>query len=264
MPQGAPYVPRAMGSSDGLNAVLVTGGGRGIGRAVSLAAAKQGWAVGLTYRADREAAENTVRHIESIGGRGVAIRADVRDANAVERAFTDTERKLRRIEAVVNNAGIVAPLRPLAEMTPDRLQRVIDVNVVGALLVAREAARRLSTERGGGGGVLVNVSSAASRLGSPGEYVDYAASKGAIDTLTLGLAKELGPQGVRVNAVRPGLIATDLHASSEAPDRAERLGANTPLGRPGEAAEVASAVVWLLGKEASYVTGALLDIAGGR
>lgn len=169
-----------------------------------------------------------------------------------------------RIDALVNNAGIVAASMPLADMDGTRLKRLFEVNVLGAYLCAREAARRMSTDRGGRGGAIVNVSSAAARLGSPNEYVDYAGSKGAVDTMTIGLAKELGPRGVRVNAVRPGLIETEIHASGGRPDRAAVLGAQSPLGRPGTAEEVAEAIVWLLGDEASYVTGALLDVAGGR
>jgi NAD(P)-dependent dehydrogenase (short-subunit alcohol dehydrogenase family) len=169
-----------------------------------------------------------------------------------------------RIDALVNNAGIVAPGMPLADMDIARLQRMFDVNVLGAYLCAREAARRMSKDRGGEGGVIVNLSSAAARLGAPNEYVDYAGSKGAVDTMTLGLAKELGPQGIRVNAIRPGLIDTEIHASGGRPDRAAVLGAQTPLGRPGSADEVAESIVWLLSDAASYVTGAVLDVAGGR
>jgi NAD(P)-dependent dehydrogenase (short-subunit alcohol dehydrogenase family) len=174
------------------------------------------------------------------------------------------EHAFGRIDALVNNAGIVAPSLPLADMDAARLKRMFDVNVYGAYLCAREAARRMSKDRGGHGGAIVNVSSAASRLGSPNEYVDYAGSKGAVDTMTIGLAKELGPQGIRVNAVRPGLIDTDIHASGGRPDRAAVLGAQTPLGRPGTADEVAEAIVWLLSDASSYVNGALLDVSAGR
>jgi NAD(P)-dependent dehydrogenase (short-subunit alcohol dehydrogenase family) len=178
--------------------------------------------------------------------------------------FDALESAYGRIDALVNNAGIVAPSMPLADMDAARLKRMFDVNVYGAYLCAREAARRMAKDRGGHGGAIVNVSSAASRLGSPNEYVDYAGSKGAVDTMTIGLAKELGPQGVRVNAVRPGLIDTDIHASGGRPDRAAVLGTQTPLGRPGTAEEVAEAIVWLLSDAASYVNGALLDVSAGR
>ena len=178
--------------------------------------------------------------------------------------FEATQAAFGALDGLVNNAGIVAPGLPLAEMSAARMRRVFDTNIVGAYLCAREAARRLSRSRGGRGGVIVNVSSAAARIGGANEYVDYAGSKGAIDTLTLGLSKELGPEGVRVNAVRPGLIDTEIHASGGKPDRAAIMGATTPLGREGTAEEVAEAIVWLLSDAASYVTGALLDVAAGR
>ncbi len=192
------------------------------------------------------------------------IRGDVASEADVIAMFDTLQQKFGRLDALVNNAGIVAPSSQLADMDLARLKRMFDVNVLGAYLCAREAARRMSTTRGGAGGVIVNISSAAARLGSPNEYVDYASSKGAVDTMTIGLAKELGPQGVRVNAVRPGLIDTDIHASGGKPDRAAQLGATTPLGRPGNADEVAESIVWLLSDAASYVTGALLDVTGGR
>lgn len=198
------------------------------------------------------------------GGRACIVAGDVSDEADVVAMFDCVGASLGRLDALVNNAGIVAPSLPLAEMPVERLKRVFDINVLGAYLCAREAARRLSTDRGGRGGAIVNVSSIAARLGSPNEYVDYAGSKGAIDTLTVGLAKELGPHGVRVNAVRPGLIETDIHASGGQPGRAARLGAQTPIGRAGEAREVAEAIVWLLSDAASYTTGALLDVGGGR
>lgn len=244
--------------------LLITGGSRGIGHATALLATRQGWSVGVNYRANEAAAQATVAAIEQVGGRGVAIQGDVSQEADVIRMFARTEQALGSIVGVVNNAGGVAPAMDLADMSAERLRRMFAVNVYGAFLVAREAARRLSTARGGRGGVLVNLSSAAARFGSPHEYVDYASSKGALDTLTLGLAKELGAEGVRVNAVRPGFIETDLHADSGQPDRAQRLGRNVPLGRPGTAEEVAETIVWLLSDAASYVTGALLDCTGGR
>jgi NAD(P)-dependent dehydrogenase (short-subunit alcohol dehydrogenase family) len=198
------------------------------------------------------------------GGIACAIKGDVAVEEDVLRMFDAAEAAIGRLNGIVINAGIVAPALKLADMEASRLRKMFEVNVLGAYLCARESARRLSQDRGGGGGSIVLVSSAASRLGSPFEYVDYAGSKAAIDTLTIGLAKELGPQGVRVNAVRPGLIETDIHASGGQPDRAERLGATTPLGRAGLPSEVAEAIVWLLSDQASYTTGALLDVAGGR
>ncbi len=244
--------------------MVVTGAGRGIGRAVAELAGQRGWAVAVNYRRNTEAAEQVVARVRATGGRAVAIRADVSREADVVRLFDEANRELGPITAVVNNAGIVAPLAPLVDVEVERLHRLLEVNVVGAFLVARETARRLSTSRGGGGGVLVNISSIAARLGSPGEYVDYAATKAAIDTLTLGLGRELGREGVRVNAVRPGLIETDIHADSGAPDRAQRLGRQTPIGRPGTPAEVANAVLWLLSEEASYVTASIIDVSGGR
>jgi NAD(P)-dependent dehydrogenase (short-subunit alcohol dehydrogenase family) len=202
--------------------------------------------------------------VQAAGGRAATLRGDVAVEADIVRIFDAAEGQLGRLDGVVINAGIVAPASPLADMTLDRLRRMFDVNVLGAYLCARESARRLPRDRGGGGGSIVLISSAATRLGSPFEYVDYAGSKAALDTLTIGLAKELGLQGVRVNAVRPGLIETDIHASGGQPDRAQRLGATTPIGRAGHAEEVAEAIVWLLSDAASYVTGAILDVAGGR
>lgn len=244
--------------------VLITGASRGIGRAVAIMLAQQGAAIGLNYVRDVAAAEQTAADIERAGGRATPLQGDVADESAVLAMFDTLEAAFGSIDGLVNNAGIVAPPLPLAQMDVSRLRRMFDVNVLGAYLCAREAARRMSIDRGGRGGAIVNVSSAASRLGSPNEYVDYAGSKGAVDTMTIGLAKELGPRGIRVNAVRPGLIETDIHASGGQPQRAAVLGAQTPLGRPGTAEEVAQAIVWLLSDAASYVQGALLDVSGGR
>ncbi|CAJ2876396.1 glucose-1-dehydrogenase [Burkholderia pseudomallei] len=244
--------------------VLITGASRGIGRASALFAAARGWSVGINYARDAAAAEATADAVRAAGAQACVVRGDVAHEADVIHMFDAVQSAFGRLDALVNNAGIVAPSLPLADMDIARLKRVFDTNVLGAYLCAREAARRLSTDRGGGGGAIVNVSSIAARLGSPNEYVDYAGSKGAVDTLTLGLAKELGPHGVRVNAVRPGLIATEIHASGGQPGRAERLGAQTPLGRAGDADEVAETIVWLLSDAASYVTGALLDVGGGR
>ena len=245
-------------------AILITGASRGIGRATARLAGARGWRVGVNFADNTEAAARTVAEVEAAGGRAIAIRGDVSLEADVVAMFDATRDAFGAFDGLVNNAGIVAPALPLAEMGAARLKRIFAVNVYGAYLCAREAARRLSRSRGGRGGVIVNVSSAAARLGSPFEYVDYAGSKGAIDTMTIGLSKELGPDGVRVNAVRPGLIDTEIHASGGRPDRAATLGAGTPLGRAGTADEVAEAIVWLLSDAASYVNGAVLDVAGGR
>ena len=244
--------------------ILITGGGRGIGRATAILAAARGWSVAVNFRHDEDAAGQTVDAVEAEGGRAVALQGDISNENDVIALFDAAEAAFGSLDGVVNNAGIVAPASTLADMGAARLERMFKVNVYGAYLCAREAARRLAAKAGETGGSIVNVSSAAARLGSPNEYVDYAGSKAAIDTLTIGLAKELGPRGVRVNAVRPGLIETDIHASGGQPGRAERLGATTPLGRSGQPSEVAEAIVWLLSDASSYVTGALLDVAAGR
>jgi NAD(P)-dependent dehydrogenase (short-subunit alcohol dehydrogenase family) len=244
--------------------VLITGGSRGIGRAAVLLCAARGWSIGVNYATNRSAADETVARAQAAGGQAIAIQGDVCEEADVIALFDATVRAFGPIDGFVNNAGVVAPGSALADMDIARMKRVFDTNVLGAYLCAREAARRMSTKRGGRGGSIVNVSSAAARLGSPNEYVDYAGSKGAIDTLTIGLAKELGPEGVRVNAVRPGLIDTEIHASGGKPDRAAQLGSLAPLGRPGTANEVAESIVWLLSDASAYVTGALLDVAGGR
>ena len=244
--------------------ILITGASRGIGRAAALLAGRRGWSVGVTYRDDEASAAAVVEAIERTGGRAVALRGDVAVEADVLAMFEGAVRALGDLDGVVVNAGIVAPSARLVDMSVERMRRVFEVNILGAYVCAREAARRLSRSRGGRGGSIVLVSSAAARLGSPDLYVDYAGSKGAIDTLTLGLSKELGPEGVRVNAVRPGLIETDIHASGGEPDRAWTLGATAPLGRPGRPEEIAEAIVWLLSDAASYTTGALLDVAGGR
>jgi NAD(P)-dependent dehydrogenase (short-subunit alcohol dehydrogenase family) len=247
-----------------MKAILVTGGTRGIGRATAVLCARKGWSVALNYVSNQSSAEQAAREVRAAGGQAITLQGDVAAEADVISMFSEAESRLGRLDGVVINAGIVAPSLPLADMDSARLKRIFEVNVYGAYLCARESARRLSKSRGGGGGAIVLVSSAASRLGSPFEYIDYAGSKAAIDTLTIGLAKELAQQGVRVNAVRPGLIETDIHASGGQPDRARRIGATTPMGRAGRPEEVAEAIVWLLGDAASYTTGAILDVAGGR
>ena len=243
--------------------ILITGASRGIGRAAALMAGARGWSVGVNYRDRRDAADEVVVAVEKAGGRAIALQADVTQADDVARIFDRAEAAFGGLDAVVANAGIVAPAMALAQTTPDRLERMVRVNLLGALLVAREAARRLPREDGVTTSLTL-MSSAAARLGSPGEFVDYAASKGAIDTLTLGLAKELGPRNVRVNAIRPGLIETEMQADSGIPDRATRLAGNIPMGRPGSADEVAEAIIWLASDAARYVSGAILDVSGGR
>jgi NAD(P)-dependent dehydrogenase (short-subunit alcohol dehydrogenase family) len=244
--------------------ILVTGGSRGIGRAVCLIAAKRGWSLGVNYRQDKAAADAVVAQANRAGAKAIAIPGDVASESDVVRMFETATQALGLLDGVVVNAGVVAPTARLVDMSVERMRRVFEVNVLGAYVTAREAARRMMKSQGGKGGSIVLISSAAARLGSPDLYVDYAGSKGAIDTLTLGLSKELGREGVRVNAIRPGLIETDIHASGGEPDRAHRLGATAPMGRPGTADEIAEGVIWLLSDAASYTTGAILDIAGGR
>jgi NAD(P)-dependent dehydrogenase (short-subunit alcohol dehydrogenase family) len=244
--------------------VLITGGSRGIGRAAAVLCGARGWSVGVNYASNREAADRTVADTIKAGGRAIAVQGDVAREADVIAMFDATAKAFGRLDGLVNNAGIVAPLSPLVDISLDRMKRVFDTNMLGAYLCAREAARRLSRSRGGSGGAIVNVSSVAARLGAPQEYIDYAGSKAALEAMTVGLSKELGPEGVRVNAVRPGLIETEIHGTSGKPDRATRLGATTPLGRAGTAEEVGEAIVWLLSDAASYVNGAILDVTAGR
>ncbi|MEI4481719.1 MULTISPECIES: SDR family oxidoreductase [unclassified Phyllobacterium] len=243
--------------------ILITGGSRGIGRSAAILAGQKGWSVGVNYASNKAAADEVVEAVIAAGGKALAIQGDVAVEADVISMFEQTK-QLGRLDGVVVNAGIVAPASKLMDMDSDRMRRVFDVNVFGAYLCAREAIRYLAPSRGGNGGSIVLLSSAAARIGGPFEYVDYAGSKGAMDSLTLGLAKEAGSENIRVNAVRPGLIETDLHASGGQPDRAQRLGATAPLGRAGTAEEVGESIVWLLSDASSYVTGALLDVTGGR
>jgi len=244
--------------------LLVTGGSRGIGAATARLAAGKGYAVAVNYTAQAEAADEVVRDIHAAGGEAIAVQADVAQEEQVLAMFEQVDAKLGRLTALVNNAGVVDATARVDEMSLARLKRMFDINVIGSFLCAREAIRRMSTRHGGGGGAIVNVSSAASRLGSPGQYVDYAAAKGAIDAFTLGLAKEVAAEGIRVNAVRPGLIETDIHASGGIPDRVKQLAHQVPMQRGGSAEEVAQAIIWLLSPEASYTTMSLVDVSGGR
>jgi NAD(P)-dependent dehydrogenase (short-subunit alcohol dehydrogenase family) len=244
--------------------LLVTGGSRGIGAATALLAAQRGYAVAVNYTANSLAADEIVRQIRAQGGNAMAVQADVGIEAQVMAMFQKIDAKLGRLTALVNNAGVVDVAARVDEMSVARLKRMFDINVVGSFVCAREAVKRMSTRHGGSGGVIVNVSSAAARLGGSGQYVDYAASKGAIDTLTIGLAKEVALEGIRVNAVRPGIIETDIHASGGQPDRARQMAPLVPMQRAGSAEEVAQAIVWLLSDESSYTTGTLLDVTGGR
>ncbi len=244
--------------------MLVTGGSGGIGAETARLAAERGYAVALAYFENGARADAVVAALRTTGARAVAVQADVRRDADVVRLFETAARELGPITALVNAAGLAQGQARLVDMDAARIERVFATNVTGALLCSREAVRRMSTQRGGAGGVIVNVSSAAARLGSPGEYVDYAAAKGAIDTFTLGLAREVAGEKIRVNAVRPGIIDTEFHARAGDPERAERLGGTLPLGRAGTAREVARAILWLASDEASYCTGTLLDVAGGR
>jgi NAD(P)-dependent dehydrogenase (short-subunit alcohol dehydrogenase family) len=248
---------------NGSNVAIVTGGSRGIGRAVSLLLAERGYAICLSYVSDSAAAQAVVDAITAKGGKALAVRSDV-GVEADVLALFQAADGLGRLAALVNNAGVVDMKSDVADMSAARLQRMMNTNVVGSFLCAREAVLRMSTKRGGAGGAIVNLSSVAARLGGPGQFVDYAASKGAIDTLTIGLAREVAGEGIRVNAVAPGIIATDIHASGGEPDRVERLGPGVPMGRAGTAEEVAAPIAWLISEEASYTTGAILDIGGGR
>lgn len=244
--------------------LLVTGAGRGIGAATALLAAARGYAVCVNYLNNQAAAESVVAAITQAGGRAIAVAADVAQEAEVLRMFGIVDQTFGRLTALVNNAGILARQMRLEHMDAARLNHVFATNITGSFLCAREAVRRMSSRHGGAGGAIVNLSSMAARLGAPGEYIDYAASKGAIDAMTVGLAREVAAEGIRVNAVRPGVIHTEIHASGGEPDRIERVKGSVPMQRGGQAIEVAQAILWLLSEEASYTTGSFIDVAGGR
>ena len=244
--------------------LLVTGGSRGIGAATSLLAAEKGWAVAVNYTANPKAAEDVVAQIKQKGGEAMSVQADVANEEQVLAMFEKIRNTLGPLQGLVNNAGVVDVSARLDQMSMARWRRMFDINVLGSMLCAREAIRQMSTLHGGQGGSIVNLSSAAARLGAPGQYLDYAAAKGAIDSFTLGLSKEVAAEGIRVNAIRPGLIDTEIHASGGLPNRVKDLEHLVPAKRGGTAMEVAQAIVWLLSDEASYTTMSFLDVSGGR
>jgi len=243
---------------------LITGSSRGIGAATALRMASDGYAICVNFFRNKKHAEDVVAKITALGSRAIAVQADVSTEADVKLLFNAIDSKLGRIDVLVNNAGILLPQMRIESMTAERINRILTTNVTGYFLCSREAIRRMSTKHGGPGGVIVNVSSAAARIGSGGEYVDYAASKGAIDTFTLGLATEIAAEGIRVNGVRPGFIYTDIHADGGEPDRVDRIKHQLPLQRGGRAEEVAAAIAWLVSDESSYTTGAFIEVSGGR
>ncbi|WP_312928462.1 SDR family oxidoreductase [Stutzerimonas nitrititolerans] len=244
--------------------MLITGASRGIGAATARLAAAEGYALCLNFHHRADAAQQLLEELKSTGTQAIAVAADVADETQVARLFAAIDEQFGRLDVLVNNAGMLERQMRLDEMDAARLMRVFAVNVTGSFLCAREAVKRMSTRYGGQGGSIVNVSSIAAKLGAPNEYIDYAAAKGAIDSMTLGLAKEVAAEDIRVNAVRPGVIRTEIHASGGEPGRVERVKASVPMGRGGEAEEVAEAILWLAGEKASYTSGALLDVSGGR
>jgi NAD(P)-dependent dehydrogenase (short-subunit alcohol dehydrogenase family) len=244
--------------------LVITGGSRGIGAATAKLAAARGWRVCVSYERNAGAAEAVVQEIRTAGGEAIAVRADVRREQDVTALFDAAQEAFGPVTGLVNNAGVTGPIGAFADTAPEIIREVVEINVIGAMLAAREAARRMSTARGGKGGAIVNISSGAASLGSPGEFVHYAASKAAIDTLTLGLAREVAREGIRVNAVAPGLVMTDLHAAAGEPGRPERLAPTIPMGRAATLEEIAEPILFLLSPAASYITGAVLRVAGGR
>ncbi len=244
--------------------MLITGASRGIGAATARLAAQQGYALCLNYHQRADAANAVLEQVRGLGVTAIAVKADVADEAQVLHMFDVIDREFGRLDVLVNNAGMLEQQMRLEQMDAARWSRVLGANVIGSFLCAREAIKRMSTRHGGQGGAIVNLSSVAARLGAPGEYIDYAAAKGAIDSMTLGLAKEVASEGIRVNAVRPGVIHTEIHAAGGEPDRVERVKASVPMGRGGQAEEIAEAILWLASEQASYTSGALLDVAGGR
>jgi NAD(P)-dependent dehydrogenase (short-subunit alcohol dehydrogenase family) len=246
------------------NTILITGGSRGIGAATALMAAERGYDIVVNYVTDKDAAQKVVDTIKAKGRKAIAIQADVSSEEQVIRMFEETDKKLGGLTALVNNAGVLSKQMRVDEMDAARLKRIFDINILGSFLCAREAVKRMSTKNGGAGGCIVNVSSNAARTGSPGEYVDYAASKGAIDSMTLGLSKEVAEEGIRVNCVRPGFIYTDIHSSGGEPGRVDRIKATVPMKRGGRPEEVATAILWLVSGESSFCTGTFIDVTGGK
>ena len=244
--------------------LLVTGGGRGIGAATAVLAAQRGYAVAVNYATNSLAADEVVRQIRAAGGTAITVQGDVADETQVLAMFEKIDARLGRLTALVNNAGVVDATQRVDEQSLVRWRRMFEINVYGTMLCAREAVRRMSTRHGGTGGAIVNLSSVAATLGAAGQYVDYAAAKGAVDVFTVGLAREVAAEGVRVNAVRPGVIDTEIHASGGQPGRAQRLAPQIPMQRPGTAQEIANGILWLLSDEAGYATGSILDLTGGR
>jgi len=247
-----------------MSVVVITGSSRGIGAATAILAAKNGYSVVINYKANKAAASDVADRISSSGGRAIAVAGDIGKEADVIRLFDTTIAEFGRIDSLVNNAGILEQHMTVENMTAERISRVLNTNILGSFLCAREAIRHMSTENGGAGGSIVNVSSIAAKLGSANEYVDYAASKGAIDTFTIGLATEVAGKGIRVNAVRPGIIYTEIHASGGEPERVDRVKHGVPMKRGGTAEEVAQSILWLMSDNASYTTGALIDVSGGR
>jgi NAD(P)-dependent dehydrogenase (short-subunit alcohol dehydrogenase family) len=250
--------------SDNSPVLLVTGGSRGIGAAICIGAARRGWRVVVNYASNRQAADQVVEAVRAVGSDAVAVAGDVGSVAGIEAIFEATDRHFGRLDGLVNNAGIVDVVQRLDQMSPERLDRMFRINITGSVLCAKEAVLRMSTLHGGKGGSIVNISSMAAIYGGPGQYVDYAASKGAIDTFTIGLAREVVTEGIRVNCVRPGIIDTDIHASGGLPDRVRDVGPTLPMGRVGTPEEVADAVLYLLSPSASYITGSILNVSGGR
>jgi len=244
--------------------VLITGGSRGIGAETGLLAAKKGWDVVITYRSEASEAESIVNQMLKHGANASAMKLDVANENEIYDVFSTIDEKFGHIDALVNNAGVITTISAFEEMQAPRIRNVFNINVVGSFICAQEAVKRMSRKNGGNGGAIVNLSSAAARLGGPNSFIDYAATKGAIDTFTIGLSKEVASQGIRVNAVRPGLILTDIHRDAGDQDRPEKLKDTVPMQRVGTASEIATSIIWLISDEASYVNGALLDVAGGR